>query len=261
MGQVEFKQLVNELKKLKKSGVVGIKQSFEDEGVLVDDVVKMKRICGSLGVFINVKIGGCEAISDINNCLLLGVDGIVSPMIESEFALQKFIEAIIKNIDVNRRKDIKFYINVESKTSYENLDKILSSPPSKLLTGIVVGRSDLIKSFGYGEQDITSLEMCNVVTDILKKSKYYGFRTLLGGNIGNSSSDFIKQLYRDKLLNNIETRNVIIELDKVDIDNLGKLIKESLFFESNLLNYKANYYNKIGKEYFERSKAILDRIQ
>ena len=138
MGQVEFKQLVNELKKLKKSGVVGIKQSFEDEGVLVDDVVKMKRICGSLGVFINVKIGGCEAISDINNCLLLGVDGIVSPMIESEFALQKFIEAIITNIDVNRRKDIKFYINVESKTSYENLDKILSSPPSKLLTGIVV---------------------------------------------------------------------------------------------------------------------------
>ena len=78
MGQVEFKQLVNELKKLKKSGVVGIKQSFEDEGVLVDDVVKMKRICGSLGVFINVKIGGCEAISDINNCLLLGVDGIVT---------------------------------------------------------------------------------------------------------------------------------------------------------------------------------------
>jgi len=254
------KQIVEELKELLNDGVVGIKQSFEDEGVLFDDVVKMKRICDSVGAYVSVKIGGCEAISDINKCLLLDVNGIVAPMVESEFALQKFVEAVITNIDIDRRDNINFYINVESKTAYENLDKILSSPSSKLLTGVVVGRSDLTKSFGYGKQDVVSNEMCEVVTDILKQCKSYGFKTLMGGNIGSSSIGFIKGLYEKNLLNNIETRNVIMDLSKVNINNLDNLIKKALFFESNWLNYKASYYNHIGNQYIERSKTILDRI-
>ena len=56
-----------------------------------------------------------------------------------------------------------FFINIESKTAIENLDKILSSPSSKLLTGIVVGRSDLTKSFGYGKQEVNSKEICEIV--------------------------------------------------------------------------------------------------
>ena len=255
-----MKQIVEELKELLNDGVVGIKQSFEDEGVLFDDVVKMKRICDSVGAYVSVKIGGCEAISDINNCLLLDINGIVAPMVESEFALQKFVEAVITNIDIDRRDNINFYINVESKTAYENLDKILSSPSSKLLTGVVVGRSDLTKSFGYGKQDVVSNEMCEVVTDILKQCKSYGFKTLMGGNIGSSSIGFIKGLYEKNLLNNIETRNVIMDLSKVNINNLDNLIKKALFFESNWLNYKASYYNHIGNQYIERSKTILDRI-
>ena len=171
-------QLTDELKKLSNKGVVGVKQSFEDEGVLFDDVVKMKRMCDSSNIFLSIKIGGCEAISDIKNCLLLQSNKIVAPMIESEFALQKFIEAINNNIDIDKREKMNFYINVESKTAYKNLGKILSSPSSKLLSGIVVGRSDLTKSFGYGKQDVVSSEMCNVVTDILTQSKEYGFKTL-----------------------------------------------------------------------------------
>ena len=255
-----MKHLIDELAKLKKFGIVGIKQSFEDEGVLFDDVVKMKRICSSLNIFLSVKIGGCEAISDINNSILLDVDKIVAPMVESEFALQKFVEAVINNVDIDTQEKMNFYINVESKTAYENLDEILSSPSSKLLNGIVVGRSDLTKSFGYGKQDVVSPKMCDVVTDILTQSKGYGFKTLMGGNIGSSSIDFIQDLHEKKLLNNIETRNVIMDLNKVDIDNLDDLIKNALFFESNWLNYKAGYYNKIGHDYIDRSKTILDRI-
>ncbi len=255
-----MKHLIDELKTLKDFGIVGIKQSFEDEGVLFDDVVKMKRICSSLNIFLSVKIGGCEAISDINNSVLLDVDKIVAPMVESEFALQKFVEAVITNVDSDTQEKMDFYINVESKTACENLDKILSSPSSKLLSGIVVGRSDLTKSFGYGKQDVVSPKMCDIVTDILTQSKEYGFKTLMGGNIGSSSIDFIQELHTKKLLNNIETRNVIMDLNKVDIDNLDGLIKNALFFESNWLNYKAEYYNKIGHDYIDRSKTILDRI-
>ena len=102
--------------------------------------------------------------------------------------------------------------------------------------------------------------MCDIVTDILKQCKDYGFKTLMGGNIGSSSINFIQDLHKKKLLNNIETRNVIMDLNKVKINDLDSLIKNALFFESSWLNYKADYYNKIGNQYVDRSKTILDRI-
>ena len=101
-------EIEKQLTSLIDRGVVGIKQSFEDEGVIIDDVLKIKRLCDSLKLELNVKVGGCEAISDINNCLSLDVSGIVAPMIESEFALEKFIESIISNTNDEIRSKTDF---------------------------------------------------------------------------------------------------------------------------------------------------------
>ena len=109
---ISIKEISDQLLSLKKSGVVGIKQSFEDEGVILDDVLKIKRLCDKLELDLNVKIGGCEAISDLNNCLSMEVSGIVAPMIESEFALEKFIESIISNSNESIRASTDFFINV-----------------------------------------------------------------------------------------------------------------------------------------------------
>ena len=173
-------------------GVIGIKQSFEDEGVIIDDVLKIKRLCDSLKLDLNVKIGGCEAISDINNCVSFGASGIVAPMIESEFALEKYIESIISKTNDEIRSKTEFYINIESKTAFSNLNEILSSPSSKLLTGIVVGRSDLTKSLGLGKQDFQSKEICEIIEKIFSEAKSYEFKTIMGGNIGYSSLKFIR---------------------------------------------------------------------
>ena len=181
MNGIFFKDLLNELNNLKKRGVVGIKQSFEDEGVILDDLITMRRLTDLSGVYLSVKIGGCEAITDINLSQQIGTDGIVAPMIESQFALQKYIE-IVKDL-----KDIKLYVNIESRQAYNNLDSILSSPSSKLLYGVVVGRSDLTKSYGHGKDYVDSKEMQNVVYDVMTKCKEYDMITLMGGNISNKS--------------------------------------------------------------------------
>ena len=34
-----------------------------------------------------VKVGGCEANTDIYNCLKIGVNGIIAPMVETPFAI------------------------------------------------------------------------------------------------------------------------------------------------------------------------------
>lgn len=258
--EISIIEITDQLMALKESGVVGIKQSFEDEGVVLEDVIKIKRLCDKLDLKLNVKIGGCEAISDINNCLSLEVSGIVAPMIESEFALEKFVEAIIINTNKQNRSLINFFINIESKSAIQSIGKILSSPSSKLLKGIVVGRSDLTKSFGYGKQQANSKGICEIVKNTFKEAKSFNFTTIMGGNIGHGSAAFIEELVADNLLDKIETRNVIIDLAKSGIKDLDALIKNSLLFESQWMQYKAQFYNNIGKSYIDRSKTILDRI-
>ena len=253
-------EITKQLEGLIEQGVVGIKQSFEDEGVILEDVAKIKRLCDALNLQTNIKIGGCEAITDLNNSIMMGVSGIVAPMVESEFALSKFIESVISNTNELNRSLTDFYINIESKTAIENLDKILSSPSSKLLKGIVVGRSDLTKSFGYGKQHVTSKEICKIVKNTFKEAKSYNLKTIMGGNIGHSSILFIEELVAEKLLDKIETRNVIIDLSKSGTKDLDELIKNALLFESNWMKYKAQFYINIGESYIKRSKDILDRI-
>ena len=181
-------------------------------------------------------------------------------MIESEFALEKFVESIISNTNDQDRSAIDFFINIESKSAIQNLDKILSSPSSKLLKGIVVGRSDLTKSFGYGKQDVNSKEICEIVENTFKEAKSFNFNTIMGGNIGHSSTRFIEGLVADNLLDKIETRNVIVDLAKSGTKDMDDLIKNALLFESQWMQYKAQFYNNIGESYIKRSKTIIDRI-
>lgn len=250
-----MKSLVNKLTLLKPIGVVGVKQSFEDEGAILQDVILMRRITELSGMYMSVKIGGCEAISDINNSVQMGTDGIVAPMVETQFALQKFVEA------VSNVKDTRFYVNIESKTAYENLDSILNSPSSKLLTGIVVGRSDLTKSYGLSKNETDSKMILDVVYDIMSKSKGYGFTNLMGGNISTRSCDFIKTLYNDGLLDYIETRNMIVKLDSSNTQNLMEVVKSILEFESEWMSYKSQTYTRVGNEYRERAELLKGRLE
>ena len=43
---------------------------------------------------LNIKIGGCEAINDIIFCKSLRPKSIVAPMVESQYALRKFVETV-----------------------------------------------------------------------------------------------------------------------------------------------------------------------
>jgi len=252
-------QLVEDLKKLKESSVVGVKQSFEDEGVLLGDLILMRRICDLSGMKLSIKIGGCEAISDLINCLKIGADFIVAPMIESEFALQKYHESTIHNVDDSVRKRTSFYINIESTQAITNLEKILESPSSNILDGIVIGRSDLVKSLGYGKQDVANIDICKIIKSALNNVKKSNMTTLMGGSIGRSSIGFICELFENQLLDYIETRNVILKLNDSNISVLNSIINQMLVFESNWLKFKYDHYVSFADSYKKRSDEILTR--
>lgn len=247
-----MEKLYQKLQNFINDGLIGIKQSFEDEGALLDDIKTIRKLTKLNNLKLSVKIGGCEAKSDIHECRYMEVDGIVAPMIETEFALQKFIES------VSHITNIKFYINIESKSGYENIDKILDSPSAKMLSGIVVGRSDFVKSYGHDKSFVNSDFIFEKTYEIMKKAKSYGLETLMGGNLSPNSVDFIQKLKDENLIDYVETRNVIIKVD--DISKLNDSITSAIEFETIWLDYKASKYKELSDSYYSRSKTLKERL-
>ena len=245
-------KLYDKLKSFVSDGLVGIKQSFEDEGALLEDIKTIRKLTKLNNLKLSVKIGGCEAKSDIHECRYMEVDGIVAPMVETEFALQKFIES------VSHISGIKFYVNIESKTAYENIDKILDSPSAKMLSGIVVGRSDFVKSYGYDKSYVNSDFIFEKTYEIMKKAKSYGLETLMGGNLSPKSVSFISKLKDENLLDYVETRNVIIKVG--DISKLEESITSAIEFETIWLDYKSQKYKELSDSYYSRSQTLKDRL-
>ena len=147
-----MKKIIENLKKLKKLNVSAVKQSLEDEGVSYEDLILMKKITQKAGLDLNVKIGECEAKNDIFFCEWLNVKGIVAPMVESPYALRKFLQTIS-----NKNKQ-KLYVNLESIQAFNNISKILKQRNLKRLTGVVIGRSDLAGSLNLEKKEVDSKE-------------------------------------------------------------------------------------------------------
>jgi hypothetical protein len=112
------KILSDKISFLKKNcGLKGIKAEFEAEGSSKSDVQRLKKICMINNVGLYVKIGGVEAIGDIHNCIEIGVNGIIAPMVETNFAAKKFLDCIEKfHLD----KIFHLSINIESRTGFNN---------------------------------------------------------------------------------------------------------------------------------------------
>ena len=117
MNKREFKcvEILTDL--IENHGMVGIKTSFEDEGALFNETVRLKQVCNQAGTKITLKIGGPEAIRDIKDSLIIGVKGIVAPMVESEFGLKKFVNSARTYIQSDALSSTNLYINIESKTA------------------------------------------------------------------------------------------------------------------------------------------------
>ena len=160
-----MKKIIKLLKDLKKINAVAVKQSLEDEGASYEDLIVMSKITRKAKLLLNVKIGGCEAKNDIYFCEKIGVTGMVAPMVESPYALKKFLQTI------SSKNKQSLYINIESIQAFNNITKLLNQKNINRLKGVVIGRSDLAGSLNLSKSEVDSKRIYQIVLSALKKIK------------------------------------------------------------------------------------------
>ncbi len=258
------KKMFDVLKNLRDNyGVVAVKAEFEAEGTRIDELMRLIEIVRKLNLKLGIKIGGCEAMKDLMECKQLGTDYIIAPMVETDYALKKFIEAKNKIFDNEERKYTDFLINIETKTSKENLHKIISInkeyKKNEQINGWVFGRVDFTMSSGLNRDDINdSDEITNSVIDVAKESKTHDMAFVVGGAVSIDAYDILKKV-RDVKLDRFETRKIIFSSDALDIKNLKDGMLEAIHFELLWLKNKKNYYGAIFEEDDKRIEMLNNR--
>lgn len=226
-------KLYKSLKLLKQNyRLAGIKAEFEAEGSSVNDIARLKILTNKIGTKLKVKIGGVEAVNDIYNCISLNVDGIIAPMVETEFGLQKFIETIYS---LKLKNNPELSINIETLAGYRNLDKILKRSHKKI-SNITIGRTDFSKS--YFDENVTqnSEVITEAICDISKKIKKTNIKLTVGGGIDKQTILKFKKIKIWKYVDKLETRKVILPVKYMLKINA---IEKCIDFERNyILNKK-----------------------
>lgn len=259
MNSREFKcaKILTDL--IENDGLIGIKTSFEDEGALFNETIRLKEVCNQSKTKITLKIGGPEAIRDLKDAMVIGVKGLVAPMIESEFGLRKFIQSTKIHIPEDIRSTLQLNVNIETITAVENSNKILNIEEANELYGVTVGRVDLVTSMGKDRTYVNSDEIYKMAKSVFIKAKEKGMKACLGGAVSIESLQFLKKLHSEGILDKFETRYAIFD-PSVSLKNLSRALHKAQMFEYEWLMTKNEYYTSLATQDIKRIQMIQDRI-
>lgn len=248
-------ELLRDLKE--NHGVIGVKAEFEAEGTRRDEITRLLEIVYRADSELVIKIGGCEAISDMEYSKIIGASGVMAPMVESPFAMKKFHSSIGKVFSAEEQKNTNFIINVETKTCVSNLDDILSEDYIKTINCAVIGRVDLSSSLGLSRKEINDTTMFEVCKDILVKCKEKNICTGVGGGVAVEAVPFIEKL--GSLVDKAESRKIIFDV-KNGVSTLRSGLVKAMEFECLYLEIFQDMYAKNAVENTGRINMMKERI-
>jgi hypothetical protein len=255
------KKMVTILRDLRENHyVVGVKAEFEAEGTRLEEAMRLKEVVSKAGLDLTIKIGGCEAIKDMYEARVIGVSRIVAPMVETPYALKKYLAATKLVFSPEEREEVCFLVNIETITGYNNLDAMFELPEIGDLGGIVLGRVDMTGSMGLTREDVNSDKIFEIAKNIGLKAKKYGLEHLIGGGVSAESLPLFRNLPQGTI-DRYETRKVIFKCPDALGKDADKAILKAVGFELMWLKNKRDFYGMIHKEDEQRLIMLETRYK
>lgn len=258
MNTLENKMVLLLLDLKKNHGACEVKAEFETEAARMNELMRLKEIVSSAGLGLVIKVGGCEAISNMFDAQHIGVTGLIAPMVESAYSMSKYLESINKYFSPDLRKRIHFGVNIETIQGFNNLKDILSLKNIKLIDTVTLGRVDMVGSLGIGRSEINSDQIYTLAEEMFTLARKKGFRTTMGGGISTEAIPFIKKLAKKKLLDRFETRKIVFSVPS-RFAGVERAIIKANQFELLWLENKKNYYYGIHSEDLDRITMLKKR--
>lgn len=227
-------------------GFAAVKAEFEAEGTRSDELLRLLEIARRAGVGVGLKIGGCEAIRDLIEARQYGVDYIIAPMVETPYALSKFIAAKNKFFPVEEQADIRFLFNVETRATFDQIEA-LGALAAKDKVGMVVGRVDFAGSMGHGREYVNTDEMTGYAEKVAQIAAAHDLEVVVGGGVSPDSIEPLRRIRRARL-DRFETRKVIYNAGILDGDRARAAMELAIEFELLWLKNKRDYYKTIAAE-------------
>jgi len=253
-------RMVNILGELKgKHGAIGVKAEFETEGTRLEELLRLKEVCMKAQMKLVLKIGGCESVRDMLESRVVGVDVLVAPMVETAYALRKYLQAVAKVFSPEELSTLEILTDVETAYAVNNFEAMLKIPEVKLLKGVVIERYDLMRSMGIDDDNQLNAEKINaVLAEVGAKAARQGLSVTVGGGVSSSSIAVFRNL---KNLTRYETRKVCFDAQKALSGEPEKGIFKALGFELFWLKNKLNFNKGINDSDMARIKLIEDRYE
>lgn len=238
----------------------GVKGNMESSGMEAWETMRLKEVTMRAGLKLTIKLGGAEALTDMRHARALGADRIAAPMTSCQFALRKFIAGIDRVFPPEEKKGVSFIFYIESINAYSNLDSMLEVQNLETLSGLVIGREDLVWSMGLAgsDADYNAQRVLEITKDTLKKAKAKGLETTIGGGI--TSVGNLKNLseLEPGLLNGIQTKMVRFACPAAFSQGNAGLSKATEF-ELLWMKNRVNYHEAISKADLNTIRALEAR--
>ena len=258
MNKVEREMLDHLRRGREEFGFVAIKAEFEAEGTRADEFLTLLEITRKAGLKVALKIGGAEAVTDLLTSKLYGTDYIIAPMVESTYALSKYVEARNKVYDEDERTDTEFLFNLETENTLKVFPEMAKAAKAGDV-GVVFGRVDYTLSCGLPRGDVNVRRVTDDVLTAARLCAEHDLPLVVGGSVAKESLEALREI-RAVRLDRFETRKVVFDGAAVDGDKMEAALDVAGAFELNWLINKQNYYNRIAQEDASRINMLKTRF-